>query len=94
MLSGLKRINEYSENFNKDRKHQIEVIVELEKTVNTATEKVAQLCLTLCDPMVYVVHGILQARTLEWIAFPSPGRLPNPKVELGSSCIAGGFFTN
>lgn len=29
MLSGLERINEYSENFNKDRKHQIEVIVEL-----------------------------------------------------------------
>ena len=30
MLSGLERINEYSENFNKDRKYQIEVIAELE----------------------------------------------------------------
>ena len=28
--------------------------------------KVAQLCLTLCDPMDYVVYGILQARILEW----------------------------
>ena len=28
--------------------------------------KVAQSCLTLCDTMDYIVHGILQARTLEW----------------------------
>ena len=28
--------------------------------------KVAQLCLTLCDPMDFTVHGILQARILEW----------------------------
>ena len=32
--------------------------------------KVAQLCLTLWDPMGYTVHGILQARMLEWVAFP------------------------
>ena len=32
--------------------------------------KVAQSCLTLWDPMDYTVHGILQARILEWIAFP------------------------
>ena len=32
--------------------------------------KVAQLCLTLCDPMDYTVPGILQARILEWVAFP------------------------
>ena len=32
--------------------------------------KVAQSCLTLCDPMGYTVHGILQARILEWVAFP------------------------
>ena len=33
-----------------------------------AKVKVAQLCLTLCDPMDYTVHGILQARILEWEA--------------------------
>ena len=33
-------------------------------------EKVAQLCPTFCDPMNYTVHGILQARILEWVAFP------------------------
>ena len=31
---------------------------------------VAQSCPTLCDPMDYTVHGILQARILEWVAFP------------------------
>ena len=30
--------------------------------------KVAQSCLTLCNPMDYIVHGILQARILEWVA--------------------------
>ena len=30
--------------------------------------KVAQSCLTLCDSMDYTVHGILQARILEWVA--------------------------
>ena len=32
--------------------------------------KVAQSCLTLCDPMDYIVYEILQARMLEWVAFP------------------------
>ena len=32
--------------------------------------KIAQLCPTLCDSMNYTVHGILQARILEWVAFP------------------------
>ena len=32
--------------------------------------KAAQLYPTLCDPMDYMVHGILQARILEWLAFP------------------------
>ena len=32
--------------------------------------KVSQLCLTLCYPMDCIVHGILQARLLEWVASP------------------------
>ena len=32
--------------------------------------KVAQSCPTLCDPMDYTVHEILQARILEWVAVP------------------------
>ena len=31
--------------------------------------KFAQFCPTLCNPMDYIVHGILQARLLEWVAF-------------------------
>ena len=27
-------------------------------------------CVLLCNPMDYTVHGVLQARTLEWVAFP------------------------
>ena len=30
------------------------------------------------------VHGILQARTLQWVAFPSAGDLPHPGIEPGS----------
>ena len=32
--------------------------------------KVAQLCLALCNPIDYTVFGILQARILQWVAFP------------------------
>ena len=40
------------------------------------TELVTQSCLTLCDPMdcsppCSSVHGVLQARLLEWVAMPS-----------------------
>ena len=31
--------------------------------------------------MNFTVHGILQARILEWEPFPSPGDLPNPGIE-------------
>ena len=43
--------------------------------------KVTQLCPTLCDPLDYTVHGIFQARILEWIAFPSPEDLPKPGIK-------------
>ena len=56
--------------------------------------KVAQLCPTLCDPMGYTVHGILQARILEWVAFPFSGGLPQPMNWTQVSRIAGGFFTS
>ena len=43
-------------------------------------------CLTLCDPMNRSppgssVHGILQARILEWIAIPPPVDLPDPGIK-------------
>ena len=32
--------------------------------------KVTHSCLTLCNPMNYIVHGILQARILKWVDIP------------------------
>ena len=44
--------------------------------------KVVQSRPTLCDPMDYTVHGILQARILErGNLFLSPGDLPNPGIK-------------
>ena len=51
--------------------------------------KVAQSCPTLCDPTDYTVHGILQARILEWVAFPSPGDLLNPGIKPRSLALQG-----
>ena len=56
--------------------------------------KVTQSCLTLCDPMDPTVHGILQARILEWVAFPFSRESSQPRDRTQVSCIAGGFFTN
>ena len=58
---------------------------------------VAQSCPTLCDPVDCSppgasVHGISQARTLEWVPFPPLRDLPNPRVEPASPTLAGGFF--
>ena len=41
--------------------------------------KVAQSCLTLCDPMDYAVQGILQARMLEWVTFSFSKGSSQPK---------------
>ena len=48
--------------------------------------KVAWSCLTLCDPMDYTVHGILQARVLECLAIPF---FPHSSVGKESACNGG-----
>ena len=60
-----------------------------------------QSCLTLCDPMDCSppgssVHGILQARILEWVAISLSKRSPDPGIKptsLMSPALAGRFFT-
>ena len=37
-----------------------------------------------CSPPGSCVHGILQARTLEWVAMPSSRALPDPRMEPAS----------
>ena len=58
---------------------------------------VAKLCPTLCDPMDCsrpgcLVHGILQARALKWIAVSFFRESARPNDWTRISCIAGGFF--
>ena len=56
--------------------------------------KVAQSCPTLFNPTDYTVHGTLQARTLEWVAFPFSRGSSQPRDRTQVSLTAGGFFTN
>ena len=53
--------------------------------------KVSQSCPTLCHPLDYPGHGILQARILEWVAIPSSRESSQPR---DWTRIAGGFFTS
>ena len=60
--------------------------------------EVDQLCPTLCDPMDCSlpdssVHGIFQARVLEWIAISSSTGSSQPRDQTQVSHIAGRFFT-
>ena len=48
----------------------------------------------LCDPMDYTVHGILQARILEWVAFPVSRGSSQTRDWTQVSHIAGGFLTS
>ena len=56
--------------------------------------KVNQLCLTLFDPMGYTVHGILQARILEWVAFAFARGTSQSRDRTQVSHIAGEIFTS
>ena len=49
--------------------------------------KVVQLCPTLCNLMGYAVHGILQARILEWVAVCFSRDLSNPGIEPRSPAL-------
>ena len=40
-----------------------------------------------CSPPGSSVHGILQARILEWVPFPFPGDLPDPEIEPRSPAL-------
>ena len=60
---------------------------------------VAQLCLTLCDPVDCSppgssVHGILQARIVERVAISFSRGSSRPVIEPTSPALAGGFFTS
>ena len=59
---------------------------------------VIQLCPIICNPMDYnlpgpSVHGILQARILEWVAIAFSRGSSQPRNRTQVSRIVGGFFT-
>ena len=73
----------------------IHVLVGLE----SKESEVAQSCPTLCDPMDCSLpgsslHGILQARVLEWVAISFPGDLPDPGIEPGSPTVQADAVTS
>ena len=66
-------------------------------SISTTTTKSRQLCLTLCNPMVCSlpgssIHGILQARILEWVAMPFPRGSSQPKDRICISYVSLLFF--
>ena len=64
------------------------------KSYKDVKVRVAQSCPNLCDPVDCTVHGILQARTLEWVAFPFSRGSSQPRDGAQVSRIADGFFTS
>ena len=59
-----------------------------------AKVKVTQSCLTLCDPMDCIVHGILLAKILDWVSFLFCRASSQPRDWTQVSCIPSGFFTS
>ena len=68
------------------------------ESISHSWKLVVQLCLTLCNPMDgsllgSSVHGLLQARILEWVVIPFSRGSSQPRDQTRVSCIAGRFFT-
>ena len=67
-------------------------VTSLKVGADSETES-GSVCLTLCDPMDYTLHGILQAKILEYVAIPFSRKSCQPRGWTQVSRIAGGFFT-
>ena len=78
--------------------HGSDAVVQWEEPIisqfKVSEVKVSQSSPTLCNPKNYTVHGILQARILEWVTLPFSRGSSQPRDRTQVSCIAGGFFTN
>ena len=66
--------------------------------LNWKWSEITQSCLTLYDPMEcslpgFSVHGIFQARVLQWVAISFSRRSSWPRDQTQVSCIAGRRFT-
>ena len=86
ICSNVDGTTEYCDRWNKSEKDKyckISFICRLQKIIQMKWNEVkgAHSCLTLCNPMDHIVHGILQARIWSGYPFPSPGDLPNPGIK-------------
>ena len=89
--------------FKKQQKFQINNLThhlqELEKEKQTKPKETVKIikspsCLTLCNPTDCTVHGILQARILQWVGFPFSRGSSQPRDWIQVSHITHGFFTS
>ena len=84
--------------FHRGRKNRSHIPVDIHHLICLITMKVkvkvTQSCLTLCNSLDYTVHGILQARILEWVAYPFSRGSFQARNQTGVSYIAGTFFTH
>ena len=84
-----------------DCSHEIKRRLLLERKVMTnlvSSSEVTQSCPTLCDPMDCSlpgssVHGIFQARVLEWVVISFSRGSSQPRDQTQVSCTAGRRFT-
>ena len=80
-------------------KHCVQVVRTSEaEPLRKKESEVTQLCLTLCNPIDCSlpgssVHGIFQARVLEWLVFSFSRGSAQPRSQTRVSCIAGRCFT-
>ena len=73
--------------------------MKLPKLVSDSDNDVAQSCLTLCDPVGCrspgsSIHGISQARILEWVAISFPRDLPYPGIKPRSPSLQADGLTS
>ena len=74
----------------KQKNHQI---IKLEATREISPFSARDDIPTLCDPMDYPVHGNLQAKILDWVAFPFSRGSFQSRDQTQVSCIVGGWAT-
>ena len=74
------------------KRQQLELDMDNGCRVKESESEGRSVCLTLSDPMDDIVRGILQARILEWVAFPFSGESSQPRDPNQVSQIAGKFF--
>ena len=76
-------------------KHKKTIVIRLlDLFLNWKKVQVVQSGPTLCDHMDYIVHGILQARILKWVAFPFSRGSSWPRDQTQVLRIAGRLFNS